>query len=329
MLETILKLYTMAMATGVRSPLPHLFGPPGCGKSTVVQTAADLIGVNLHIINVSRISPLELEGVQMPVAAPASGDAVETEELILKLLHATFWTQLREGDILLLDEFLRAFPEVYNGLLDILTSRQVGGFKLPKVFIIAASNTTVAYDVALADRLLHLPVPDPRKDKAAKKYLARLLVEQLGLLPESMTSAEMNTLLDTEVLPMYEVLDNLSKNSSSPSVTKGSSIRNLIGQAQLRQVQSPHLEEVLKFNNQRAMAAGKPQFVFLCEARAATSLPNYEKQAKGLKGNSKLTEIQAVNLDLNLQLIEMEKIRHEKGTTTTDDDDTELDDIFN
>ena len=139
-LEKVLRLYTTAMATGVTSPLPHIYGPPGSGKSSSIKQAAELIGVKMHTINLSRVSPLELEGVQMPVTE---------EDVKLKLLHATFWTQLQEGDILLLDEFLRGFPEVYNGLLDILTAREVGGFTLPNVFIIAASYCVIAYDTAL------------------------------------------------------------------------------------------------------------------------------------------------------------------------------------
>jgi len=302
----------MYMATGVTSPLPHLFGPPGCGKSSVVEQAADLIGCKLHIINVSRISPLELEGVQMPVP----GDSEEIMKL--KLLTATFWTQLNEGDILLLDEFLRAFPEVYNGLLDIITSRQVGGFKLPNVFIIGASNSTVAYDKALEDRLLHLPVPDPRKSKVAKRQLAEMFIEQIGLMPEMLDSYEMQTMLDTEVLPMYECLDSLKNGSSSPQGVKGSSLRKLIGQAKLRQVQSAAVKELIAMNNQRAMAAGKMQYVYLLDGKTST-VPNlYEPKAHQLRGNDRLTPVQAMNLELNFQLIEMEKIRQEKGIEEDD-----------
>lgn len=312
MLEDILRLYSMAMAVDVRSPLPHLFGPPGCGKSSVVEQAAEIIGRNLHIINVSRISPLELEGVQMPVPH-------DTEQTLkLKLLTATFWTQLEEGDILLLDEFLRAFPEVYNGLLDIITSRQVGGYRLPRVFIIAASNSTVAYDKALEDRLLHLPVPDPRKRKAVKRHLAQLMVDKLGLLPEMVDSMEMQSLLDSEVLPMYEVLDNLKSKSSSPVTVKGNSLRNLIGQAQLREVQSAALKEMLAMNNVRAMQQGKTQYVFLLDGKTAHVDPLYPAKAAQLKGNARLTAVQALNLELNLQLLELEQIRQEKGV---DEDD--------
>ena len=59
----------------------------------------------------------------------------------LAMLHSTLWTNLSEGDIVFFDEFLRGFPEVYNGLLDIFTSRTVAGFVLPKVFVMLRANT--------------------------------------------------------------------------------------------------------------------------------------------------------------------------------------------
>lgn len=324
MLEKILKMYVMAMATGVTSPLPHLFGPPGCGKSTVVEMAAEMIGVNVHVINVSRLSPLELEGVQMP-HTPLD------EEMLLKLLPATFWTQLKEGDILLLDEFLRGFPEVYNGLLDILTGRKVGGFKLPKVFIIGASNSTVSYDKALEDRLLHIPVTDPRgtRGKTEKMRLGKMIIDKLGLLPEMAVSMELHNLMDNEVLPMFDVLDALKNKSSAPTSNKGSSIRNLIGQAQLREVQSPYLAELLSMNNSRALNSGKLQYVFVVDGKAAAALPpTYVRNAAALRGNSRVTALQKQNIELNLQLIEMEKIRFEKEGTNDDDGLDVDDDLF-
>ena len=308
-----MKLYVMAMAHDVRSPLPHLFGPPGCGKSTAVEQLAALLGVNLHIINVSRLSPLDVEGVQMP-----HGDG---PDMALRMLPATFWTSLKEGDILLLDEFLRGFPEVYNALLDILTSRRAGAYVLPKVFIIGASNSTVSYDKALEDRLLHLPVPDPRRSKRAKADLGEIVAKALGLLPQMAASYEMNSLLDTEVLPMYEILDNLKgKSSSAPASIKGCSVRNLIGQAQLREVQSASLRELLDMNNRIAMQQGKAQYVLLPDGKTKNLPSNYVAAAEKLRGNPKLTDIQATNLELNLQLIELETIRNQKEGVAEDDD---------
>lgn len=305
MLETLLKMYVMSMAHDIRSPMPHMIGPPGSAKSTYADMLAELVGKDLHIINVSRISPLELEGVQMPV----------DDNTMLRLLPATFWTQLKEGDILLMDEFLRGFPEVYNGLLDIFTSRRVGAFRLPKVFIIGASNTSVAYDQALEDRLLHIKVPDPRgssmKAKAAKRKLAEVLIKELGLLEDMVNSMEMQTLLDQEVLPMYEVLDHFGKGAKVGTMsTTGHSLRHLIGMAQLRHVEIPALRELLDSNNRAAIRAGKYQFVVLASGKGVD--PKYVTNARKIQGNPRLTPVQARNLDLNLQLIGMEDARKEE-----------------
>lgn len=309
MLERILKLYVMAMAGDVRSPVPHLFGPPGCGKSTVVYQLGQLVGRRVHTINVSRLSPLEVEGVQMP-------HTEEGQEMRLMMLLSTLWSKLEEGDIVLFDEFLRGFPEVYNALLDIMTSREVAGFTLPKVFFIAASNSTVAYDKALEDRLLHVSVPDPRKNKSAKKQLAQLLVDQIGLLPEMASSIEMQSLLDSEVLPMFDVLDALKNKSSAPASNKGRSIRHLIGQAQLREIDCPPLKELLDMNNHRACAGSKWQYVVLPDGKNPNV--NYVEKA-GRLPKDKLTKIQALNLELNHQLIELETARREKEGPTDDD----------
>lgn len=308
MLEKLIRLYTMAMAYDVRSPMPHLVGPAGCGKSSSVEALADLLDVDLHIINVSRLSPLEVEGVQMPHGTG--------EEMILKMLPATWWTQLKEGDILLMDEFLRGFPEVYNGLLDIFTSRRVGTFRLPRVFIIGASNSVVTYDFALEDRLLHIPVADPRRSVAEKKRLGKLLIDAIGLLPSMVDSTEMDELLNEEVLPTYEILDSFKKQGTkgfgNPS---GSSLRNLIGQAQLRHVESTHLRALIDENNRRASGEAKYQFMVLLDGNLSKLGGNYAAKIPSLLNNDRLTDLQHLNLTMNVQLIEM----HEASTTTEED----------
>lgn len=304
MLETLMRMYVMALAYDIRSPMPHLVGPPGSGKSTIVEMLADQLGVNLHIINVSRLSPLEVEGVQMPHG--------QGEEMVLKMLPATFWTSLQEGDILLMDEFLRGFPEVYSSLLDIFTSRRVGAFRLPKVFIVGASNSVVAYDFALEDRLLHIPVTDPRKNALERGRLASILLNDLGMDPSMSNSMEMSALLDDEVLPTYDVLDVFKRKGSKVTTTnKGRSLRNLIGQAQLRQVQSSKLVDLIEANNQHAVTKGLWQYVFLLNGKNPPH--GYVDAANALRGNAKLTNVQAINLDMNLELIglEAEKIKQE------------------
>lgn len=305
MFEKLMKIYSMTMAYDVRSPMVHLVGPPGCGKSSMVEDLAELLGVELHIINVSRLSPLEIEGVQMPHGIG--------EDMRLRMLTATFWTSLKEGDILLLDEFLRGFPEVYNGLLDIFTSRRVGAYRLPKVFIIGASNSVVAYDQALEDRLLHLPVPDPRTSAVERARIANILVDTLGLYPKVASSQEMSNLLSNHVLPTYNILDTFKKKGRTSTDATGVSIRNLIGQAQMRMVKTPELKTLIEYNNIVAMNDTKAQYVLLLSGRKDVP-PLYEAMAHKLKGNNRLTPVQALNLETNLQLIGMQEAAKEKET---------------
>jgi hypothetical protein len=309
----LMKHYIMYMLYDTRSPIPHVVGPPGCGKSTAFEHLAELLGVNLHILNVSRINPLELEGLQMP---HQSG-----EELLLKMLPATWWTQLRERDVVLLDEFLRGFPEVYNALIDVLTSRRVGNMVLPKVFIAAASNSVTTYDTALEDRLLHLPVPDPRNSRPVRLDIAATITEALGLLPKMTSSVEMESLLQAHVLPMYELLDVFKRGAMTGGTSiKGFSPRKLIGQAQLREIQVHELEVLIDMNNRLAMQDGKPQFVLLRDGGA--SVPTGYSNAANKLPVDKLTDIQQKNLTANLQLMELEAA---KTVRSTPDDDIDAD----
>lgn len=308
MFEQLLKLYYTYMISGVTSPMPHFVGPPGSGKSTVFKQLADMLGVNLHIVNVSRISPLGLEGLELP----------DSDRNALTLLISEMWTKAKEGDIYLFDEFLRGFPEVYNGLLDIFTGREVAGYRLPRVFIAGASNSTATYDKALEDRLLHIPVPDPRKSKAEKKRLSQMLITELGLLPSMLDSYEMQSLMDQEVLPTFEILDHFNGTATRNGNTsiKGQSLRKLIGQAKMRHIQSPLLKDLINVNNTSANRPGKHQYVLLMEGKHVPA--GYESAARALRGNRKLTPAQQLNIELNLQLIEMQAALSEKDA----DDDT-------
>ena len=296
--ERILKMYVMYQLHDVRTPMPHLFGPPGVGKSSIVQQVADTLGVKLHIVNVSRLSPLEIEGVQMPVD-------MDTQHRKLDLLISTLWSKLEEGDIILFDEFLRGFPEVYNGLLDIFTSREVAGYKLPQVFIIGASNSTVSYDKALEDRLLHLPVPDIRKSKADKTAAVERFVREAGLLPSAAKCYDMDMLVQEVVSPMYEVLDILQGKGSSAAAAavKGSSFRNLLGQIQLREVHTPELQALIRTNNDQALRNDTPQYMIMLEEDAAAATPATIARLVELRDSGKLSGPPLANVQAALQML--------------------------
>ena len=300
MLEKILRWYQAAMIGDVRSPLVHLFGPPGCGKSSSVYQAAEILGCRVHTVNVSRLSPLDLEGVQMPVE----------NNTRLHMLTATWWTRLQDGDIILLDEFLRGFPEVYNGLLDILTSRQVGDFVLPRVFFIAASNTTVAYDKALEDRLLHVPVRDPRSSKSAREDLVQRLVQEAGLHPKIATGADMAEVITNLVLPMYGVLDDMKKRKqASAAAVNGMSIRKIAGQILMRELTESALKELIETNNRLAIKMSQPQYVIVVPGQEVDLAPQVLR-AHGMLTNSSLDQVQRRNIEINMALVQQHAALH-------------------
>ena len=300
MLEKILRWYQAAMIGDVRSPLVHLFGPPGCGKSSSVYQAAEILGCRVHTVNVSRLSPLDLEGVQMPVE----------NNTRLHMLTATWWTRLQDGDIILLDEFLRGFPEVYNGLLDILTSRQVGDFVLPRVFFIAASNTTVAYDKALEDRLLHVPVRDPRSSKSAREDLVQRLVKEAGLHPKIAAGADMDEVITNLVLPMYGVLDDMKKRKqASAAAVNGMSIRKIAGQILMRELTESTLKELIETNNRLAIKMSQPQYVIVVPGQEVDLAPQVLR-AHGMLTNSSLDQVQRRNIEINMALVQQHAALH-------------------
>ena len=304
MLEKLLHLYTMAMTHDVRSPMPHLVGPPGTGKSTIVQQAADLLGVHLHIINVNRLSPLEIEGLQMPV----------DNNTRIHMIPAVFWSRLAKGDIVLFDEYLRGFPEVQDALLDVLTSRRVGAFQLPKVFFVGASNSVIAYDKALEDRLLNIPVPDLRSSAKFLKAAKARFIEEAGLHPDLISSYELRELFDQEVLPTYAMLDAFKDNKTmAVADLKGSSVRNLVGQVKLRYSTNPWLTELVRSNNR--LVIGKQQLQYLVLMHEEAFDPRLPTQLRKLEKVEGLTPYQRRNLDLNLQLIELAEAKLVKDNT--------------
>lgn len=304
MLEKLLHLYTTAMTHDVRSPMPHLVGPPGTGKSTIVQQTADLLGVHLHIINVNRLSPLEIEGLQMPV----------DNNTRIHMIPAVFWSRLAEGDIVLFDEYLRGFPEVQDALLDVLTSRRVGAFQLPKVFFVGASNSVIAYDKALEDRLLNIPVQDLRSSAKFLNAAKARFIEEAGLHPDLISSYELRELFDQEVLPTYAMLDAFKDNKTmAVADLKGSSVRNLVGQVKLRYSTNPWLTELVRSNNRLVISKQQLQYLVLMHEEAFD--PRLPTQLRKLEKVEGLTPYQRRNLDLNLQLIELAETKLVKDNT--------------
>jgi len=266
LLSTLTTMYVATMTQDIRSPIPLIVGPPGVGKSTSAFQLAEMMGVNCHVLNLARSNPVEMEGILMPIT---TDEGMET-----KLLPSHTWTQIQPGDVLIIEEPDRAMKFAMDAVMDILTSRRVAGEDVAPCFAMAAANSTKFKDMAHADRFLPVPVEDVRRKMGARNELKQLLVNALGLHPDVVDSHEMEMLITEEVDPTYEILDELKTvNTGIPASVTGTSVRNLMGQVRLRQIQSVALEALVKFSNEIAvskaqwhyyiMLAGKPPADFV------------------------------------------------------------------
>ena len=295
MLSKLIALYTAAQTQGTTSPMPHLFGPPGTGKSSVVKQLADLAGVRLHTVNVSRLSPLELEGVQVP-----NKDASE-----LNMLYSSLWTALKPGDIILWDEYLRGFPEVYNGILDILTSRHVAGLDLPPVFMVGASNSTVAYDPALDDRLLHIPVWDIRKNDTAYNDAIKRFITEASLMHAEEVVDLVSAWFQANVLPGYRVLDELArKPQARADLSTYVSPRKAAGMIQLRSFPGA-LTPTVNASNACARWADRPERFIVYDQESASTFKELTQDGVPSSLMDSFSEIEYKNFHTNVALLKL------------------------
>jgi hypothetical protein len=137
--------------------------------------------------------------------------------------------------------------------------------------------------------------------------------------PSMVTHYSMEELIDTEIVPMYRLLDQFNGQANiTRAQLKGHSPRNLIGQVHLREIQSLTMKQLIESNNREAMKSSQYQFVIL--PTGANADPAYVTRARKLQGNPKLTPIQSQNLDLNLQLVEMDEVLRELDQEEEPDD---------
>ena len=315
LINQLMMAYAINQNAPVTGVVPHIIGPAGAGKSSTIYELGKLTGSEVHTINVARINPMELEGIEMP--------HTDTTKRELMLLHSARWKRMKDGDIVFLEEFMRGFPEVYNALLDIITAREVAGLKLPKLFFVAASNSDNVYDPALEDRLIHIPVADPRRNSTAHRELTNRFLVELGL-PANLDSLNStwtslwNTaseLLRTVTLPMFDVIDTFGPSGSkatragSKTAHSGLSIRHLTGAINSRMLppMSPHLRDLKTFVahvNQAAIALSMPQYLILLPEHKFNN-PSVEAfiEARPQLMKTEFTEATTRNIEANTEVL--------------------------
>lgn len=109
--------------------IPCFMSNPGLNKSSTIRQFARNKGVNLVPLVLSQRNPNEISGSLLP-----NGDKMSYFDYDLL-------TDMKEGDILFVDEVLNANGMVLNACLTILMERElISGKKLPNIMIVAASN---------------------------------------------------------------------------------------------------------------------------------------------------------------------------------------------
>ena len=112
-----------------RTVIPCFLSDPGLNKSTTIRAFAKSKGVTLVPLILSQRNPNEISGVMLP------------KDGKMTYFDYDLLTNMKDGDILFVDEILNSNSMVLNACLTILMERElISGKKLPDIMIVAASN---------------------------------------------------------------------------------------------------------------------------------------------------------------------------------------------
>lgn len=215
--------------------IPLFLSNPGMGKTEIIKNFAKEIGVKCLTEIASTKMPHEFSGIAIP----------DHDKKRMTFFDYDALLDLKDGDILFLDELLNTNPMILNAFLTVLEDRTLpSGKKLAKIMIVAAANPQGATIITpqIKERFIWY---DIKFNKLSwKSYLARFLItdeifEQLCVLvmsesfnsseknyftPRSivkaikMMIADVNTPYDAKLKP---ILNNLIENTSKKDIVIG------------------------------------------------------------------------------------------------------------
>ena len=153
-----------ALLTAFKSKRPvFLWGPPGIGKSEVVQEIADELGGLMIDLRMAQMEPTDIRGIPFFNKELNKMDWAEPVDLPDEATASKYPTV-----VLFLDEMNSAPPAVQAAGYQLILNRRVGKYKLPdNVVIVAAGNrdsdkgVTYRMPMPLANRFVHIEMrPD-------------------------------------------------------------------------------------------------------------------------------------------------------------------------
>lgn len=113
------------------SCIPLFMSNPGLGKTTIIKQFAEYKKVKCLVEIASTKMPHEFSGMAMP----------DNENKRMTFFDYDSLLDLKDGDILFLDELLNANSMILNAFLTVLEDRVLpSGKKLAKIMIVAAAN---------------------------------------------------------------------------------------------------------------------------------------------------------------------------------------------
>lgn len=188
LLEIITKIYEDEELRNTCIPL--FLSNPGMGKTSTVKEFAKSKGVNCLTEIASTKMPHEFSGIAIPDHDTKRMTYFDYDAIL----------NLKDGDILFLDEMLNANPMILNAFLTVLEDRVLpSGKKLANIMIIAAGNPqgSVSLTPQIKERFVWYQInfdKDSWKQYMSKYFITDEIYEQLCVLikNETFSSSEKN-----------------------------------------------------------------------------------------------------------------------------------------
>ena len=146
-------------------PPVMVWGAPGVGKSTIVKSLAQEMGLGFVDVRLAQMESIDIRGLPVPD---------KENHNVQWLPSSIFPTDNSKGGIIFLDELSAAPKDVQVASYELILDRQLGGgdiYKVPsKWFIVAAGNrscdraVSTTMSSALANRMMHVEIEANAKD---------------------------------------------------------------------------------------------------------------------------------------------------------------------
>lgn len=183
-----------------------MWGPPGCGKSSVVHQIANELNMNVMDLRLAQLDPTDLRGLPMTNNLTKRADWFlpsfwpdrATEPGVRTVTNEKGKEQKIEygvGDcpkgpgIIFLDEIEKAPISVKNASLQLVLDRRVGSYELPNDWaIVCAGNReedgcfSQPLGAALSNRMIHLDVEPDVETWSAWAREEKVLDDVIGFL---------------------------------------------------------------------------------------------------------------------------------------------------